>query len=61
MNSAELESALRAGGARLGLELTAAQIALLIDYLGLLQKWGKVYNLTSFLDKHPGGGKIITK
>ena len=51
MNPAELESALRAGGARLGLELTAAQIALLIDYLGLLQKWGKVYNLTAVRDR----------
>ena len=34
----------------LGLSLTEAQVALLLDYLALLQKWNKVYNLTAVRD-----------
>jgi 16S rRNA (guanine527-N7)-methyltransferase len=42
-----LESDLRAGAAELGLDLSDGQITKLLQYLGLLQKWGKVYNLTA--------------
>jgi len=38
---------LRAGCQTLGLELDEAQIAKLLDFMGLLQKWNKVYNLTA--------------
>ena len=50
MTLAELEPPLRAGAAALGLELGDTQIAQLLDYLALLQKWGKVYNLTAVRD-----------
>jgi 16S rRNA (guanine527-N7)-methyltransferase len=42
-----LEADLRAGVLTLGLALTDAQLALLLDYLDLIQKWTKVYNLTA--------------
>lgn len=45
-----LEPELRAGLDRLGLPLTDAQIGLCLDYLGLLGKWSKVYNLTAIRD-----------
>jgi len=45
-----LEAPLRRGLAELGLALTAEQIAQLLDYLGLIQKWTKVYNLTAVRD-----------
>ena len=38
---------LKRGAAALGLDLDAKQLDQLLDYLELLQKWGKVYNLTS--------------
>jgi len=38
---------LKGGTAALGLDLDAKQLDQLLDYLDLLQKWGKVYNLTS--------------
>jgi 16S rRNA (guanine527-N7)-methyltransferase len=41
---------LRTGAAALGLALTDAQITLLLDYLDLIQKWTKVYNLTAVRD-----------
>ncbi len=37
-------------GAKLGLDLTAQQAQLLADYLALIQKWTKVYNLTAVRD-----------
>lgn len=40
-------SVLAAGVARLGLELSDAQIELLLAYLALLDKWNRVYNLTA--------------
>ncbi|MGE0499210.1 MAG: 16S rRNA (guanine(527)-N(7))-methyltransferase RsmG [Ramlibacter sp.] len=43
----ELEPGLRRGLDALGLALTDAQVAQLLDYLGLIQKWNKVYNLTA--------------
>lgn len=45
-----LESELRAGAAALHLALSDAQQARLLQYLGLLQKWGRVYNLTAVRD-----------
>ncbi|MFG5776535.1 16S rRNA (guanine(527)-N(7))-methyltransferase RsmG [Comamonas sp. J-3] len=48
--SAALESKLRAGVQQLGLSLDDSQISLLMGFLDLLQKWNKVYNLTSVRD-----------
>ena len=50
MNSEELVAALRAGSARLGLDLDVLALERLRDYQALLQKWGKVYNLTAVRD-----------
>jgi 16S rRNA (guanine527-N7)-methyltransferase len=44
---AELEAGLRSGLNNLGLTLADAQIAQLLDYLELIRKWNKVYNLTA--------------
>lgn len=44
---AALETALRQGVEALGLALDEAQIGRLLDYLDLIQKWNKVYNLTA--------------
>lgn len=41
---------LTAGLQRLGLDLTEEKISQLLDYLALLQKWNKVYNLTAVRD-----------
>ncbi|MDF1485594.1 16S rRNA (guanine(527)-N(7))-methyltransferase RsmG [Ramlibacter sp. H39-3-26] len=48
--TAVLERRLRAGLDALGLALADAQAAALLDYLALLQKWNKVYNLTAVRD-----------
>jgi 16S rRNA (guanine527-N7)-methyltransferase len=45
-----LEAELRAGVQALGLSLSDAQIAQLLDYQGLIQKWTQVYNLTAVRD-----------
>jgi len=45
-----MESALRAGLTALGLSLNDAQVASLLAYLALIQKWTKVYNLTAVRD-----------
>ncbi|MBT0570261.1 16S rRNA (guanine(527)-N(7))-methyltransferase RsmG [Curvibacter sp. CHRR-16] len=45
-----VQSALAQGAKTLGLDLTTAQLALLEQYLQLLQKWNKVYNLTALRD-----------
>lgn len=45
-----LESVLRQGLAALDLALADPQVAQLLNYLELLQKWNKVYNLTSVRD-----------
>lgn len=45
-----LEKELRQGLADLALALDDAQIAHLLDYLDLIQKWTKVYNLTAVRD-----------
>ncbi|MEH3085229.1 MAG: 16S rRNA (guanine(527)-N(7))-methyltransferase RsmG [Xylophilus ampelinus] len=41
---------LHEGVAALGLELDAARLQKLLDFLALLQKWNKVYNLTAVRD-----------
>ena len=46
-SSSALMQPLQAGCAALGLALTAQQMAQLLDFLALLQKWNKVYNLTA--------------
>lgn len=42
-----LEDALRDGAAALRLALSNEQVGKLIEYLGLLEKWNRVYNLTA--------------
>jgi 16S rRNA (guanine527-N7)-methyltransferase len=42
-----LEAELRAGLDALLLALDDAQVAALLDYIALIQKWTKVYNLTA--------------
>jgi len=44
------EATLRAGLVQLELELSALQISQLLDYLKLIAKWTKVYNLTAVRD-----------
>ena len=46
----KLEAELRQGLADLSLVLTDGQITQLLDYLELIQKWTKVYNLTAVRD-----------
>jgi 16S rRNA (guanine527-N7)-methyltransferase len=46
----DLRATLQAGLQSLRLDLDARQVDLLLDYLGLLQKWNKVYNLTAVRD-----------
>ncbi|MES2509118.1 MAG: 16S rRNA (guanine(527)-N(7))-methyltransferase RsmG [Pseudomonadota bacterium] len=48
--SGSSEQDLRQGLAALGLELSDAQIAQLLDYQSLIGKWTKVYNLTAVRD-----------
>jgi 16S rRNA (guanine527-N7)-methyltransferase len=48
--SANLAEGLRAGIQALGLELSAEQQQRLLDYMALIQKWTKVYNLTAVRD-----------
>lgn len=48
--SAALRPTLEQGIATLGLALTTTQVDLLLEFLALLQKWNKVYNLTSVRD-----------
>jgi 16S rRNA (guanine527-N7)-methyltransferase len=47
-----LEAQLRAGLAALELPLEDGQVSGLLDYLDLIQKWGRVYNLTAV--REPG-------
>ena len=48
--SLNLEAGLRAGVQALGLSLSDEQIQRLLDYVALIQKWNKVYNLTALRD-----------
>ena len=45
-----LEAELRAGLEALSLDLSDVQVGQLLDYLALIQKWTKVYNLTAVRD-----------
>lgn len=45
-----IEAKLRAGLTALALDLSDAQVASLLTYQGLIQKWNKVYNLTALRD-----------
>ncbi|MDD2918839.1 16S rRNA (guanine(527)-N(7))-methyltransferase RsmG [Rhodoferax sp.] len=45
-----IEANLRAGLTALELDLSDAQVASLLAYQGLIQKWNKVYNLTAVRD-----------
>lgn len=45
-----LKSRLEKGLQELAIEVTPEQVALLIQYLTLLEKWNKVYNLTAIRD-----------
>lgn len=45
-----LEAGLRTGAAALGLALGDVQLAQLLAYMDLIQKWTKVYNLTAVRD-----------
>ncbi len=45
-----LEPELKKGLAELGLTLSEGQIAQLLDYLALIEKWTRVYNLTAVRD-----------
>jgi 16S rRNA (guanine527-N7)-methyltransferase len=45
-----LESRLPAAADALGLTLSDGQIAQLLDYLALIQRWNRVYNLTAIRD-----------
>lgn len=45
-----LRAQLEAGAQALGLALSEAQLGQLMDFLALLQKWNKVYNLTAVRD-----------
>jgi len=49
--SQALRTQLEQGVQALKLELTSAQIDLLMSFMDLLQKWNKVYNLTSVRDR----------
>ena len=42
---------LQAGAGEMGVALTSAQADKLLDYLDLLQKWNKAYNLTAVRDR----------
>ena len=48
--SANLAESLSAGVQALGLSLSPEQQQRLLDYMGLIQKWNKVYNLTAVRD-----------
>lgn len=50
MSDAGLSADLRAGTAALGLLLTDESLTQLLNFLGLLQKWNRVYNLTAVRD-----------
>jgi len=50
MSTRAFEAELRAGLQALGLVLSDLQVGQLLDYLALIQKWNKVYNLTSVRD-----------
>lgn len=57
MSRADLESRLRSGAQALGIGLSDGQAGQLLDYLELIAKWTKVYNLTAVRDP----GEMLTQ
>jgi 16S rRNA (guanine527-N7)-methyltransferase len=57
MSRTELAATLHAGIATLGLGLADGQRGRLLDYLELIQKWNRVYNLTAVRDP----GEMLTQ
>jgi 16S rRNA (guanine527-N7)-methyltransferase len=53
----EAAAAIRRCGETLGLGLSDAQVAALVDYLALLQRWNSTYNLTAVRD----AGEMLTQ
>ncbi|MDA1107821.1 MAG: 16S rRNA (guanine(527)-N(7))-methyltransferase RsmG [Proteobacteria bacterium] len=51
-NNEPLKDALHAGLVQLGVELSGAAEQGLIDFLRLIEKWNRVYNLTAVRDPH---------
>jgi len=49
-----------AGSAQLGLQLGSETQARLLDYVALLHKWNKVYNLTAIRDPEAHGQPSLT-
>ncbi|TNC85412.1 MAG: 16S rRNA (guanine(527)-N(7))-methyltransferase RsmG, partial [Thalassolituus sp.] len=45
------EQQLRAGAESLGIEVSDNEFTALLNYLALLQKWNKAYNLTAIRDE----------
>ena len=52
-----MRAALESGARELGVSLSDTQIAQLLQYLDLIQKWNKVYNLTAVRDP----GEMLTQ
>lgn len=52
MNEMSLEQRLTAGVATLAINVTPAHCQQLLQYLALMQKWNKAYNLTAIRDPH---------
>lgn len=50
MSAGDQRSRLQAAAGQLGLELSDQQLGQLLDYLQLIAKWSKVYNLTAVRD-----------
>lgn len=50
VSAEELNAAIGQGASAMGLRLSALQLQQLSDFLALLQKWNKVYNLTAVRD-----------
>jgi 16S rRNA (guanine527-N7)-methyltransferase len=50
MGAVDIEQGLRSGAQALGVELSTVQVRQLLDYLELIAKWTKVYNLTAVRD-----------
>ena len=52
MISADLTTALQGGAQALGVHLSSEQQQTLLDYVGWIAKWNRVYNLTAVRDPH---------
>jgi 16S rRNA (guanine527-N7)-methyltransferase len=52
MTSTDLKAALQGGAQALGVHLSSEQQQTLLDYVGWISKWNRVYNLTAVRDPH---------